>query len=337
MVSVLYIGNNLRQQGRNTTRMSELGPLLEQEGYKVTYASSKANKFLRLFDMLSTCLKNRNQVDHVLIDTYSTLNFWYAFFVSQLCRLLKLNYIPILHGGNLEFRLRNNPLLSRLIFRHAYINIAPSRFIKETFERYGYSNLKYIPNTVTIAHYPFKKREMHEAKLFWVRSFSEIYNPQLAVKVLRALKDQGITASLCMVGPNSGDGSLEVIKQLAKQLQVEVIFTGKLSKQEWIALSNKYNLFINTTNFDNMPVSAIEAMALGLPVVSTNVGGMPHLIEHGTDGMLVAPDDEDEFVAAIKHLISNPGLVDLITLNARQKVESFDWTMVKKRWINVLK
>ena len=337
MISLLYIGNNLRDQGRNLTGMAALGPLLEQKGYNLIYASSKANKLLRLWDMLRTCWVNKKRTNYVLIDTYSTLNFWYAFFVSQLCRLLRLNYIPILHGGNLESRLKNNPFLSRLLFKHAYINVAPSGFIYDMFKRYGYSNLKHIPNTVKIKDYPFKKRTLGAVNLLWVRSFSKIYNPELTVKVLKRLMNEGVKASLCMVGPDSGDGSLQATKQLAKDLQVSVTFTGKLTKQEWTALSADYNVFINTSNFDNMPVSVVEAMALGLPVVSTNVGGMPYLIAHLKEGILVDPDNEEGFVAAIINLMSNPSIVSLMVQNARKKAESFDWSVIKSQWVSILK
>ena len=84
-------------------------------------------------------------------------------------------------------------------------------------------------------------------------------------------------ATLAMIGPDV-DGSLTKVKDLARKKNLDVNFTGKLSKPEWINYSKDFNVFINTTNFDNTPVSVIEAMALGLPVVSTNVGGMPFLI-----------------------------------------------------------
>ncbi|WP_242133204.1 glycosyltransferase family 4 protein [Aestuariivivens marinum] len=336
MISLVYIGNNLVTHGRNLTSMGQLGPLLEQEGFFISYASSKTNKFQRLWDMLKTCVVNKKHANYVLIDTYSTLNFWYAFFVSQLCRFLKLSYIPILHGGNLESRLRTNPFLSRLIFKHAFVNIAPSVFIKDSFKRYGYSNLEYIPNTIKIDEYPFRQRPMDGANLIWVRSFSKIYNPQLAVRVLRRLSDKGVKATLCMVGPDSGDGSLKATKQLAKQLQVEVSFTGKLTKAEWIALSKDYNVFINTTHYDNMPVSVVEAMALGLPVVSTNVGGMPYLITHGKDGILVDPENEHEFVDAITYLMANPKAFNQMVEKARYKAESFDWCEIQSQWISIL-
>ena len=138
-----------------------------------------------------------------------------------------------------------------------------------------------------------------------------------------------------MVGPDA-DGSMEAVKQLAKDLQVTVKITGKLPKKDWIALAKDHNIFINTTNFDNMPVSVIEAMALGLPVVSTNVGGLPFLIKDNMDGLLVPPNNAEAFVVGIKQLINNPVASNTIAFNAREKVEQFAWGIVKHQWIELL-
>jgi glycosyltransferase involved in cell wall biosynthesis len=266
-----------------------------------------------------------------LIDTYSTTNFYYALLVSQLCRLLHLKYMPILHGGNLPQRLEHSPRLSQIIFQHAAHNIAPSLYLKEAFEAKGYTNVTYIPNSIQLRQYPLTSRRFDEPKLFWVRSFASLYHPQLAVRVLKALRDRGMDAQLCMVGPDS-DGSLAEVKALAKSLSVPVSFTGKLTKAEWTTLSKDYNVFINTTNFDNTPVSVIEAMALGLPVVSTNVGGMPYLISHDVDGLLVPPKDVEAMVVAILNLFEDPSKRALLIANARRKVEGFDWEVVKHQW-----
>ena len=59
-------------------------------------------------------------------------------------------------------------------------------------------------------------------------------------------------------------------------LEDSVTLTGRLSKNEWISLSRDYDIFINTTDYDNHPVSVIEAMALGLPIVTTNAGILSH-------------------------------------------------------------
>tara|TARA_R110000868_G_scaffold83058_7_gene234745 strand:- start:5657 stop:6535 length:879 start_codon:yes stop_codon:yes gene_type:complete len=285
--------------------------------------------------MLFSVLKYSKKVDYVLIDTYSTSNFYYAFLCSQLCRVFNLKYIPILHGGNLPTRLKSNPQLSKAIFKNAFKNISPSGYIQHEFAKQGYSNLICIPNAIDLKNYAFKQREFKNLKMLWVRSFSEIYNPLLAVKILKTLLDKNINASLCMVGPE-GDGTLEKTKVFAQELGIDVIFTGKLSKNEWIKLSVDYNVFINTTNFDNMPVSIIEAMALGLPIISTNVGGMSFLIDDNTNGILVEPNSEKEFVKAIETIIANPDYAIQLAINARKKAEQFDWELVKHEWFNLL-
>ena len=335
MKHLVYIGNQLQLKGNTVSTIDTLGKGLEGLGYKLTYASSKKMMVLRLLDMLWTVFKHRKTADYVLIDTYSTLNFYYALFVSQWCRFLKLNYLPILHGGNLPQRLQSHPKLSQYIFNYAYINISPSAYIYECFKEKGY-HCQVIPNSLELSKYPYTERPIKTIKLLWVRSFSKIYNPTLAVDVLEQLLKKGYEASLCMVGPEK-DGSLASTKAYAQSKAVAVTFTGKLSKNEWIQRAKDYNVFINTTNFDNMPVSVIEAMALGLPIVSTNVGGLPYLITNNKHGLLVQPNDTDAFVKAITVLLNNTEFTQTLTKNARAKAESFDWTVVKSEWEFILK
>ena len=335
MTSILYIGNKLESKRSNVSTIHTLGSLFESEGYRVYYASSKVNKVLRLLDMIFSFFKYNARIDYVLIDTYSTSNFYFAFIISQLCRLFSVRYVPNLNGGNLPRRLKQHPRLSAMVFKNAYINVSPSHYLKEAFEHYGYNNVIHIPNTIEIDKYAFRARSFDTIQLLWVRSFSTIYNPKLAIKVLKRLRESHINASLCMVGPDS-DGSLAKVKAYAKKQHLNVIFTGKLSKRDWIDLSKDYNIFLNTTNYDNTPISVIEAMALGMPVVSTNVGGMPHLITHMVDGMLVEKNNVSAMVDAILSIIKNKPLAETLSKNARTKVEQFDWQVVKKSWHHIL-
>lgn len=332
---ILYIGNNLSNTNSNVSSIKILGSLLEKTGFSVQYASSVNNKFIRLLDMLYTTIKYRGKVDYVIIDTYSTLNFYFAVWVSRLCRVLHLKYIHRLNGGNLPFRLEKYPKLCQEMFQSAYKLVSPSIFMREAFYIHGYTSTLYIPNSIEISKYPFQQRSFESIRLLWVRSFSEIYHPSLAVQVLKLLHDLGYDASLTMVGPDS-DGSLKKVQDLANQLDVVVTFTGKLSKSDWHELSKSHNFFINTTNFDNMPVSVIEAMALGLPVVSTHVGGMPYLVSHEKEGWLVPPNDTKAFVETLIYLFEHPEVASSIALEARKKVEGFDWEVVKKQWVGLL-
>ena len=106
-------------------------------------------------------------------------------------------------------------------------------------------------------------------------------------------------------------------------------------KEDWHKKSEDYDIFINTTNFDNTPVSVMEAMALGLPVVSTDVGGMSFLIKNEIDGILVEKNSVDKMTNAILSILDNkyPNLA----LNARKKVENFSWHTNKEKWFQILK
>ena len=335
MKKILYIGNKLSKKGKTESTIDTLETGLKSLGFQVNSVSSYKSIIFRFLDMLWTVFKHRKTVDYVLIDTYSTLNFYYAYFVGQLCRFFKINYIPILHGGELPKRLLKSPKLSKAVFKHAFKNVAPSLYLKSHFEANNFNNIVYIPNSIKIEDYKFQKKTYESIKLLWVRSFSEIYNPWLAIHILKALKNENIDAELCMIGPEK-DGSLESTKSLAKSLNVEVEFTGLLSKNDWHKKADGFNVFINTTTIDNTPVSVIEAMALGLPVVSTNVGGMPFLIENNKDGVLVASNNIEAFVSAIKILISDVNKTQEMVNRARQKVEGYAWNKVKQQWYNLL-
>jgi len=333
--NLLYIGNKLSKHGVTPTTIEILGPLLEQEGFTVHYSSSQKNQLLRFAAMLWSVFQYRKS-DFVLIDTYSTTNFWYAFATSQLCSCLKMKYISILHGGNLAFRLKNNPRICRMIFKYSYQNVSPSLFLMEQFKSEGFQNLMHIPNVIEIENYPFLERKKAKSNLLWVRSFAKIYNPIMAIDVFASIKKKYPEATLCMVGPEK-DGSLLVAKQKAKNLELDIQFTGKLSKEDWINESKQYDIFINTTHFDNMPVSVVEAMSLGLAVVSTDVGGIPFLLENQKDALLVADNSVNEMVKAIERLIEDQDLFDKITTNGRLKSEQFDWKIIRNKWMVILK
>jgi len=335
---ILYIGNNLTNKSKYNSTYTTLSSLFEYEGYSVKKTSSLTNKILRLFSMLFATVRYSRKVDYILIDTFSTSNFYFALLTSQLARLLKANYIPILHGGNLPHRLDKNPKLSRMIFSNSYRNVAPSGYLKYEFEKRGFKT-EFIPNVINIQEYHFVKRTKIQPKILWVRAFAHLYNPNMAIRVVNQLKEIYPDVLLCMVGPDKGDGSFQETQQLVKELALDknVIFTGVLPKEEWHQLSVDYDIFINTTTIDNTPVSVMEAMALGLPTISTKVGGIPYLLNDQIDSLLVENNNINHMVDSVVYLLNNHDFTKKIAENARLKVESFDWKKVRLKWFDILK
>lgn len=334
MMKILYIGNKLAKSGRTPTTIDTLSIQFE-EFAEVVCASDKMNFALRFWDMCCSVYKHRD-ADYVVIDTYSTLAFYFAYAVSGCCRMLGLRYIPILHGGSLPERLDRSPKASKALFVHSFKNISPSGYLKAEFEKRGYDNIYVIPNNIDVSKYKYRERKAYAPKLLWVRSFAEIYNCEMAVEVLNLVLKRYPDASLCMIGPDK-DGTMAKTIELAKARGISnsLKITGQMTRKEWHKISEGYDIFISTTNFDNTPVSVIESMALGLPVVSTNVGGMPFLIQDGVDGYLVEKNNPEMMANKICEIIEDPDTAVIVARNARKKAESFAWSRISALWRQV--
>lgn len=340
MIKVLYFGNILSKHGYTPTTIENLSRLLQEEDMDIRISSDKRNKLLRFFDMIIFFLKHRKGTDVVLIDTYSTLNFWYAVVIGRLSYHYNIKYIPILHGGKLPRRVDRNRKIADKLFGRSAVNVAPSTYLYTEFLERGFHNMVVIPNFINERDYVIKLREkMNPIKMLWVRSFSNGYNPQMAIRCLHKLREEIGDATLLMIGgTNGGDACFNETKQLAQDLEVAdaVEFTGKLSKKDLIKRSEECNVFINTTNADNTPVSVIEAMAVGIPVVSTNVGGIPYLIRDGENGLLVEVGNIEEMVGKLKLLYEDDSLVLRLSRASVETGMNYYSANVKNAWRKLL-
>jgi len=333
---ILYVGNKMSRHGMNPTGVETLGSLLKDD-YSVELISDKKNPLVRALDIVSVLTRNPFKFSVVLIDMYSTSGFYYSLLTAVLCRVFRLPYVPILRGGNLPQRYLKNKYLVTLILKYAKTIVAPSEYLYHFFKANHFKRLILIPNNIQLENYVFTPRAKLKPKFLWVRSFHAIYNPQLAIRVFAHIKNKFPEASMVMIGADQ-DGSLAQCRLLAteKNLSDSITFTGRLQKLDWIKLAVDFDIFLNTTNFDNMPVSVLEGMALGLPIISTNVGGLPYLLQDGEDALLVEANDEQAIVTKIEMLIAQDGLGLKLSKAARSKVEGFDWKVIKDKWRSIL-
>lgn len=332
-MKILFIGNYLQGPGFNRGAWHEIADHLRASGNEVVTTSSRVNKAGRLADMLMTIWTRRSAYQIAQIDVFSGPAFLFAESCGAALKVLHKPFVLTLHGGNLPVFAQKHPVRVRRLMKSASAVTTPSRFLLEQMVPFR-QGMILIPNPLGIADYPFCVRNNPLPKLIWLRAFHQIYNPALAPRTMSILKQDFPDVYLTMVGPDKGDGSLQHTQQTAQELGLltQVEFPGGVSKLEVPNWLNRGDIFINTTNIDNTPISVMEAMACGLCVVSTNVGGIPYLIKDGVDGLLVPPDDHAAMAAAVRRILTEPGLAARLSANARKKAESFDWSVILPQW-----
>jgi glycosyltransferase involved in cell wall biosynthesis len=195
-------------------------------------------------------------------------------------------------------------------------------------------DLLLLPNPLNLESYRYRPRDHASSKLVWLRAFHKIYNPTLAPRVVKQLAGEFPEIHLNMIGPDKGDGSAKDVRQVISELEISrrISQTGVVAKAQVPHYLNSGDVFLNTANVDNTPVSVLEAMACGLCVVSTNVGGIPYLLEHEIDALLVPPDDTQAMAAAVRRILLSPQFAESLSRNARKKAESHDWLIILPQW-----
>ena len=330
------IGNYLASPKHNRNIWHALSEHLEDVGWNIITTSTKERQLTRLLDMLFTIIKERNKYVLAQIDVFSGRAFTFAEICTWLLCQLKKPVILTLHGGNLPAFAKQFPKKVQRLLLSADEVVAPSDYLVRQLQEYR-DDIRLIPNGIDSSRYPYRHRVHLKPKLVWLRAFHRIYNPELAIQALAVLKDEFPEIHLWMIGPDKGDGSLQNTILLAKTLQVaeRVEFIPGVAKSDVPLWLNKGDIFLNTSNYDNTPVSVMEAMACGLCLVSTNVGGIQYLLKENVDALLVPPDSPEDMADAIRRILTEADLAAGLSGGARHRAEGLDWPEILPKWENL--
>lgn len=315
----------------------DLAERLHANGWPVITTSAKPGRLVRLADMLSTIWRQRRNYALAQVDVYSGPAFFWAEASCWLLRRLRKPYVLTLHGGNLPGFARRWPRRARRLLRSAAAVTTPSRYLQEKMQPYR-NSLCLLPNPLDLRAYPYRERSQTRPRLVWLRAFHSIYNPSLAPKVIALLTSEYPDIHLTMIGPDKHDGSLRETQEIANKLSItdHLDIPGAVPKASVPNYLSKGDIFLNTTRYESFGVSVMEAAALGLCMVSTNVGELPYLWQNEQDALLVPPDDPEAMAAAIRRILNEPGLSERLSRNARAKAEQYDWSIVLPQWNTLL-
>lgn len=333
MKSILMVGNFLSSSRGMRSVCEDFAERLKSAGWSVITTSSKQGSFARITDMISTIWQKRNQYEIAQVDVYSGNAFLWAEAACWTLRQARKPYVLTLHGGNLPGFAKRWPKRVRRLLNSAAAVTCPSPFLLEKL-RTVRNDLVLLPNPLEMNSFHFVHRENPKPNLIWLRTFHDVYNPELAPKVIAILQKIFPEVRLKMGGPVKDESSFLRMKKIAREMDVEgrIEICGAISRENISTFLNQGDIFLNTTYFDNTPVSLMEAMACGLCIVSTDVGGIPYLLKSEHDALLVPCNDAASMSSAVIRLLKEPGLSSKISKNARTNAENFDWSKILPQW-----
>jgi glycosyltransferase involved in cell wall biosynthesis len=323
-----------RNPGHITQQGQVVADLFAQTGYDVTSVSAFLNRYRRLADIVTTLIRQRRQTDIVMLEIYSGRSFMVEDAASWLASRFGLRIVMWLHGGALGEFMDRFPRWTRRVLGRADLLVTPSEFLARAASKRGF-RARVVPNVIDLRNYPHRHRQAVRPRLFWMRSFHPTWNPIMAVRVLDQLRFDFPDATLVMAGADKGTQS--EVEDFARNLGVSdhVRFPGFLDIEAKVREGNAADIYINTNRIDNTPIAVLEACAMGLPVVSTNVGGIPDLLTHGHTALLIPDNNVQAMAQAVKDLIDNPSLAKSLSENGRKLAQGFSWQQVRPQWDQV--
>lgn len=330
---LLIVGNFLSETMVTRGVCEELAARLSEHDWSVVTTSARIRRLVRLLDMASTAWRQRDRYEVAQVDVFSGAAFFWAEIVCWVLRRAGKPHILTLHGGNLPRFSKGRSRRVRRLLGSASAVTVPSRYLLEEMKTYR-KDLHLIPNGIDLHLYRFRLRDRPAPRLIWLRAFHEIYNPSLAPRVLALLRTQFPDVRLAMVGPDKRDGSGEATRRIAAELGVFdlIDWSAGVAKERVPNVLDQADIFLNTTNFDNSPVTVMEALACGLCMVSTNAGGMPYLLSDQENALLVPCDDARAMTAAVARILTEPPLAARLSGNGRRLAQDSDWGRVLPKW-----
>ena len=237
-----------------------------------------------------------------------------------------LNY----HSGEAPDHLARSRI-ARVVLRHlVHLNVVPSRFLRDVFARFGL-HARVVANSIDLDRFPYRERQAVAPRLLSTRNFEPLYNVACTVRAFARVQARYPDASLTLVGSGSQDPMLRAL--VSERGLRGVTFVGAVPPESMPRVYADADIYVQTPSIDNMPLSVLEAFATGLPVVSTDVGGVPAILTDGVHGLL-APDDDDEAVAAcVCRLIEAPQRAQTMAAAARRTCDAYAWSVVRDGWL----
>ena len=328
-MKILQIANYKEGVGGISAQVELLTKNLLSEGIDCQIFSLKGSFIHRLISPFSLIRIGKDR-DIFHIHACSYRGFLPAIIGISIGRLLKRRILLTYHGGDgAVFFDRHERLVKRFLSR-TDANIVLSGFLGSVFDKHGIP-YTVIPNILELNPNYFLERETIQPHFISIRSLRPIYNIPCILRAFQIVKSSLSSSTLTIVGDGISRNELELI--VTKESIKGVTFVGRVPNSEIPGYLGKSDIMISSPIVDNMPVSLLEGFNSGLLVISSNVGGVPYMIEDGVNGLLFESNDYVMLAEKMLFACTHPESAKKMIYNAYIGLAKYSWDHIRNTYL----
>jgi glycosyltransferase involved in cell wall biosynthesis len=336
-MSVLIIGTDLNLKTDLKTQGQLLRDILLYHHVDVSIASKYRNPLLRILDTIYRTLSLRKN-DIVIVQVYGSKSIYLEVVSTCLAKLRGCKVISTIHGGNIPAVYRSNRLkriLLEKIFNCSDTITAPSRYIPSQIPTIQ-NKFLLVQNHIDLSHYINQPKPQDCVRIFWMRSYHPTYNPMKAIQILEYIRNRNIEAKLIMAGKDFGQQSELINYVKSSKFRTDITIHDVIGNQEKNELATVSNIYLCTNEIDNAPVSFLEMMAMGLPIVTTNVGGIPLYVENKQTALISSDNSIEDMANLIVQLHQNKKVQQHLISNGLSFIHEYSAETVLQKWLTLI-
>jgi glycosyltransferase involved in cell wall biosynthesis len=244
-------------------------------------------------------------------------------------RLLGKKTILNYHDGRAEDHLAHWPM-ARRVMRLASAIVVPSDYLVDVFGRFGFDATR-VHNVAETGSQHYRERGRPRPIFLHNRGLASEYNPACTLRAFAIVQRRYPEARLTIA--HAGPLRREM-ESLAASLGLrQTRFVGSVSRERMASLYDSADVYLMSPNADNMPLSLLECFAAGLPVVSSDAGGIPDMVEDRQTGLLFPRNDHHAMSRCALRMLEEPGLGARVAKNARAECDKYAWTHIGPQWL----
>lgn len=250
-----------------------------------------------------------------------------------IAKLRGVHAIVNYRGGNADTFFAHAPSHVLKMLAGVSLRVTPSAYLLRVFRKHGL-DAEVIPNIIDLSRFrPAGARDPASAPhLVVTRNLEKIYDIPTAIRAFAAVLKAFPQARLTIAGSGPELGALQTLV-VELGLRERVVFAGRVENAAMASLYAGADCMLNPSTVDNMPISILEAFASGVPVVSTNAGGIPDLVEDGVTGMLVAIGDDAAMAMRVIELLNRRDKARALSEAGLREAQRYAWPQVSRLWL----